>query len=124
LLLTNKANPAPHLNPDLVIPIIMPHTSPDRNITKIFYERIKCYLTIVRVLAHDYDTSTDVNVPVLNPNNYLVASNVPNLPASSRKAPSHSGSAGDPEAEGDGDGNGDDDDDEDDEDEADAALLH
>ena len=124
LLLTNKANPAPHLNPDLVIPIIMPHSSPDRKITKVIYDRIQCYLTIVRVLAHDYDTSTDVNVTVLNPNNYLVASNVPSLPASSRKAPSHSGSAGDPDGDGNGgDDDDDDDDDDDEEDEADAALF-
>jgi hypothetical protein len=126
MLLTNKARLAPHLNPDLVIPIVMSHTSPERNITKTFYESIQCYLTILRVLAHDYDTSTDVNVTVLNPNNYLVASNVPNLPARSRKAPSHSGSAGDPDdgdGDGNGDGDGDDDNDDDEEDEEDAALF-
>ena len=53
----------------------------------------------------------------------MVASNVPSLPASSRKAPSHSGSAGDPDGDGNGGDDDDDDDDNDEEDEADAALF-
>jgi hypothetical protein len=126
MLLTNKARLVPHLNPDLVIPIVMPHSSPDTNMSKPIYDCLQCYLTILRSLAHDYDTSTDVNVTVLNPYHYLLRSNVPSPPAhscKSFKAPSHhSGSGGDPDdpSGDDDDGGGDDDDNEDEED---AALF-
>jgi hypothetical protein len=104
----------------------MPHSSPDRNISKPIYECLQCYVTILRVLAHDCDTSTNVNVTVLNPYQYyyLLGSNVPNPPAHSGKsfkAPSHSCSGGDPDDPSGADG--DDESDDDDEDEEDAAFF-
>lgn len=106
-----------HFNPniDLVIPINMPYSSPDSNISKAEYELCITYLFIFRKLQFDKDNDTTGRMDNPNLREYLMAPNVPRPPARSKAHTPHAGSSGDPEDPADPDDGRDDDEDSDDE---------